>query len=117
MHADKQLVGFALPNWQPPPFPPREPLVGRYCRLDPLDASRHAEDLYGAYSLDATGSNFTYLVHEPFASLEACRAWSQRMGASKDPLFFAIIDASTQRAVGVASFMRIDPANGVIEVG
>ena len=34
-----------------------------------------------------------------------------------DPLFFAIVDAPSQTALGVASLMRIDPANGAIEVG
>ena len=32
-------------------------------------------------------------------------------------MFHAIIDRETGKAVGVASFMRMDPANGVIEVG
>ena len=34
-----------------------------------------------------------------------------------DPLFYAIIDAATEEAVGVASYLRIDPRNGSIEVG
>jgi RimJ/RimL family protein N-acetyltransferase len=34
-----------------------------------------------------------------------------------DPLFHSIVDAKTGKAVGVATFMRIDRANGVIEVG
>jgi len=38
-------------------------------------------------------------------------------GQKVDPLFQAIIDAGSLKAVGVASFMRMDPANGVIEVG
>ena len=31
-----QPIGFPLPDWRPPPHPPREPMVGRYCRLEPL---------------------------------------------------------------------------------
>ena len=34
-----------------------------------------------------------------------------------DPLFHAVIDRKTGRAVGVASYLRIDAAPGVIEVG
>ncbi len=117
MDSDKQPVGFPLPDWKPPPYPPREPLIGRYCHVEPLDPARHAQDLYSAYSLDREGRNFTYLTYEPFASLEACREWAQRMSQSKDPLFFALIELETGRAVGVASFMRIDPPNGVIEIG
>jgi RimJ/RimL family protein N-acetyltransferase len=36
---------------------------------------------------------------------------------SDDPLFHAIIDGATGKAIGVASFMRIDLKNGAIEVG
>ena len=39
------------------------------------------------------------------------------MSPSNDPLFFAIIDQSTNCAVGVASYLRIDPNSGSIEVG
>ena len=34
-----------------------------------------------------------------------------------DPLFYAVVDAATGGATGVASYLRIDPANGSIEVG
>jgi len=34
-----------------------------------------------------------------------------------DPKFYAIVDYKTQQAVGIASYLRIDPANGSIEVG
>ncbi len=60
---------------------------------------------------------WTYLPVGPFADLDAYRAWVEGASRSTDPLFFAIVDAATGRAVGVASYLRIDPANGVIEVG
>jgi RimJ/RimL family protein N-acetyltransferase len=34
-----------------------------------------------------------------------------------DPFFYAIIDAKSGKAVGVASYLRIDPASSSIEVG
>ena len=34
-----------------------------------------------------------------------------------DPLFFAVVDVATQRAMGMASFMRFVPEHGVIEIG
>lgn len=45
------------------------------------------------------------------------RSWLEAKQQSDDPLFFAIVDAATSLAVGVASYLRIDPANGAIEVG
>lgn len=92
-------------------------MVGRFCRLEPLDPARHAADLFAANSLDAEGRNWTYLFQEPFREFDPYRAWLEQLAKADDPLFHAIIDATTAKAVGVATFMRIDRAMGVIEVG
>ena len=112
-----QLLGPPLPGWQAPDRPPRTALAGRYCRVEPLDPSRHADDLFRANALDATGRNWTYLSYGPFDTLEAYRGWMQSKCLGDDPLFHAIVDNASGRAVGVASYMRIDPRNGSIEVG
>jgi RimJ/RimL family protein N-acetyltransferase len=112
-----QPVGFPLPDWTPPPRPPRETLTGRYCYVEPLDPSRHSADLHTANRLDPSGRAFTYLSSGPFDSLESYRQWITTSCLGNDPLFHAIVDGATGKAVGVAAYMRIDPANGVIEVG
>jgi RimJ/RimL family protein N-acetyltransferase len=112
-----QPIGFALPDWTPPPRPPRETLTGRYSRVEPLDAERHPADLHTANMLDPSGRAFTYLSSGPFDSLESYRQWITASCLGNDPLFHAIIDSATGLAAGVASYMRIDPPNGVIEVG
>jgi RimJ/RimL family protein N-acetyltransferase len=106
-----------LPHWAPRPAPPRTVMEGRFCRLEPLDPARHARDLYAASELDAEGRNWTYLFVGPFAAFESYRAWLDEVAKADDPLFHAIVDRKTGKAVGVATFMRIDPPNGVIEVG
>jgi RimJ/RimL family protein N-acetyltransferase len=110
-------IGFPLPNWTARPRPPRTPMEGRYARLEPLSASRHADALHEAYAVDRAGAMWTYLVVGPFADSAAYRAWVEKVESSEDPFFQAIIDKATGRALGVASFMRIEPAHGVIEVG
>jgi RimJ/RimL family protein N-acetyltransferase len=112
-----QPVGFPLASWRPPPFPSRNPIEGRYCRLEPLRPDRHAADLHAAYALDREGRDWTYLPYGPFATLEAYLAWSEDFCLGDDPLFFAIIDRSSGKAAGVASYARIAPARGSIEVG
>ena len=92
-------------------------MEGRFCRLEPLDPARHAGDLFAANQLDKDGRNWTYLSVDAFAELAGYRAWLDQVAKGDDPLFHAIIDNSTSKAVGVATFMRIDAANGVIEVG
>jgi RimJ/RimL family protein N-acetyltransferase len=90
---------------------------GRFCRVEPLDPGRHAADLLAANAEDRDGRNWTYLPYGPFARDEDYRRWVERFCLGDDPLFHAIVARDSGRAVGVASLMRIDPANGVIEVG
>ena len=112
-----QPVGPPLPGWQAPGRPPRTVMTGRYCRVEPLDPARHADDLFRANALEATGRNWTYLSYGPFDTPEAYRVWMRSSCLGDDPLFHAIVDNASGRAVGVASYMRIDPRNGSIEVG
>lgn len=117
LNALGQPVGFPIPNWTPRARPPRTTMEGRYCRVAPLDVERHAADLFAANCVAKDGRNWTYLAQEPFERLEDYRAWMQGACRLDDPLFHAIIDKKNERAIGAASYMRIDPAVGVIEVG
>lgn len=112
-----QPIGAPLPDWEPRPLPGREVLEGRYARLEPLDAERHAADLFAANRLAEDGRRWTYLPYGPFDHLEDYEAWVTDMAAGDDPLFFAIIDRERGTAAGVASYLRIDANNGAIEVG
>ena len=58
-----------------------------------------------------------YLFEGPFADRAAFDLHLQRIAASEDPLFFAILDNASGSAVGYASYMRIEPVHRVIEVG
>lgn len=89
---------------------------GRYCRLEALDAPRHAEALFEAYARDDSASGWTYLPYGPFANVDEFRTWVHRKSAGNDPLFFAILDTEGH-AAGVASYLRINPEMGSIEVG
>lgn len=112
-----QPVGFPVKEWRRPPRPSREVLTGRWCRLEPLDPGRHAEPLFTAYASDADARHWTYLPYGPFPDLAAYRAWMEAIAGGDDPLFFAIVDGVSGQPVGVASYLRIDPAAGSIEVG
>ncbi len=112
-----QPIGPALPDWKPRPRPPRTAMEGRFCRIEPIDPGRHAADLFAANSDDRDGRNWTYLPHGPITRLDDYRQWIERFCLGDDPLYHAILERQSGRAVGVASLMRIDPANGVIEVG
>jgi RimJ/RimL family protein N-acetyltransferase len=112
-----QPIGSPLPDWQPRPHPPRAAMEGRFCRLEPLDADAHAASLFAANAEAKDLRNWTYLSIGPFARFEDYRAWAAGAVLSDDPLFHAIIDRRSGRAVGLASYLRIEPKIGVIEVG
>lgn len=112
-----QPLGPLVPNWRPPPCPARETHTGRYCRLEPLDPARHARDLFTANNLAPDDSHWTYLSYGPFPDFAAYEGWVTPCLTLADPLFFAILDTATQKAVGVASYLHIVPAHGTIEVG
>lgn len=92
-------------------------MIGRWCRVEPVDVERHAADLHEANGDDREGRNWTYFSYGPFADLDSYRAWLTKISAGDEPFFHAIVDARSGKAVGVAAFLRIDPANGSIEVG
>ncbi len=112
-----QPVGQPLPDWRAPPRPGRDVLAGRYCRIEPLDVRRHAGDLFAANSLDRDGRMWTYLAYGPFATQPAYESWLAERESSSDPMFWTVVDLASGRAAGVGSYLRIDPANGAIEVG
>ncbi len=110
-------LGRPLPGWSPRELPPVEPIGGSWCVLEPLDPERHTEQLHAANSTDATDFMWAYLPAGPFADLAAYREWVDEAARSPDPRFFAIVDRERGVATGTASLLRLDPANGVIEVG
>jgi RimJ/RimL family protein N-acetyltransferase len=112
-----QKIGPVVTNWTPAKRPPRTTMYGRFCRVEPLEVEKHGPDLYEANRLDTTGANWTYLGYGPFSDYAAFRDWVASVVSVDDPLFFAIVDLASGKAVGVASYLRIDTANGVIETG
>lgn len=112
-----QPVGDPVPGWRAPPRPSNEPMTGRLCRVERLDPGRHAEALFDANRRDGGSRNWTYLPYGPFGTLDAYRRWLELDCLGDDPMFHAIVDGEAERAVGVASYLRIDPPHGVIEVG
>jgi RimJ/RimL family protein N-acetyltransferase len=112
-----QPIGFPVVGWTAPPSPPRTPLDGSYCRLEPLDPDLHAAPLFTAYSSEPDTRGWTYLSYGPFQDAASYRAWLSAQTAGDDPLFFTIFDKSDNQPAGVAGYLNIVPDAGSIEVG
>ena len=103
------------PQWKPARPLSRAALEGELVRLEPVDVARHAGQLFAAQS--SAPELWAYLPYGPFESETAFRVWLTERAASSDPLFYAIIERMSGRALGMASFLRVEQGHGVIEVG
>lgn len=111
-----QSIGTEVSQWQGALPPELTTLTGQYCRIVPLDTAAHAADLFAAFALNVNGGLWTYLPYGPFVELADYQSWLNTQQASVAPLFYTIIDAATDKAVGVGAYLWIDPQNGAIEV-
>jgi RimJ/RimL family protein N-acetyltransferase len=109
--SDKQL------NWSPAGALTRTALDGALVRLEVLDPERHAESLFTSSHGEGAEKLWRHLPYGPFGGQDEFTAWLQQRAASADPLFYAVVDLESMSALGIASFLRIEPAHGVIEIG
>ena len=106
-----------LSHWTPRPRPQTEPMDGRFVRLEKLDPARHADGLFEASAQPDGDARFRWLPDVPPTDRDLFRAWVVQSAASQDPLFYAVIDKATGKVAGRQTFLRIDAANGVAEIG
>lgn len=112
-----QPVGHPLPQWRAPAWPLHKTMIGRFCRLEPIDLARHVPDLFRSLSLDTTGEGWTYLPYGPFASEAELSAFLDEETTGGGSVYYAVIDQASGGAVGFLSYIRIAPEAGSIEIG
>lgn len=104
-------------EWSGAKHPDRAAMNGRFCRVEPIDIETHSADLFAAFTADEEDRIWTYLPYGPFKTVIDMREWMAENCLGDDPQFYVIIDKVSNKAVGVASYLRIMPEMGVIEVG
>jgi RimJ/RimL family protein N-acetyltransferase len=104
--------------WTPVDRPAGKPLRGSHVLVRPVDAARDAAALYEVSHLPhGDPAIWTYLPDGPYddpAHLGRMLAWAE---TSEDPLYFTLVRLSDDRPLGNASYLRITPEFGVIEIG
>jgi RimJ/RimL family protein N-acetyltransferase len=113
----EQPIGFEVDDWQPCKSPPAAPMTGQYCRIEPFDPNLHNQKLFEAMTHSGSELNWTYLPYGPFDKFEDFDFWTRNTCQESDPMFHTVIDLNSGDPVGIASYLRIVPAQGVIEVG
>ena len=112
-----QPIGEPVPDWSPRRRPEAGPFDGRYCRVVPLRPD-HAQELFPSCSVPGTEPLWTYLagLDGPFPDPDAFAAGLA--ATVDDPTSVSVAVTTPQgRAVGIANYLRIDPAHGSVEVG
>ena len=112
-----QPIGDPVAGWSPRRRPEAGPFDGRYCRVVPLRPD-HAEELFATCSAPGTEPLWTYLagLDGPFPDPAAFADGLAGDGRRPD-VGECRGDHPEDRAVGIANYLRIDPANGSVEVG
>ncbi len=90
-------------------------LAGTFVTLERLRARNHANAIHGANRQD--DAIWDFMPYGPFSDALDYGAWVQSVQSAGDPLFYAIFDKERDRWAGVASYLRIAPDAGSIEVG
>jgi len=108
-------LGAVVEGWTPPPEPDWDVCDGHFASLEKLSAEKHAALLYRAYAgHDAT---WDYMPVGPFSSAAQYHRWARDTEGGADPRFYAIKNLESGHWEGVASYLRISPQAGSIEVG
>ena len=103
------------PLTTPAALPSAVTLAGRLVTLKKLDPARDTQPLFNA--VKRHDSLYDYLFDAPPVDEESLSESLTAKAAKTDPFFFSILDNASQSAVGIASYMRIEPGHRVIEVG
>jgi RimJ/RimL family protein N-acetyltransferase len=104
-------------DWVPARRPQPIELRGSCALLRPVRPG-DAQALYPlAHAPEGDPSIWTYLPDGPFESPEHMTRFLQSAQRSEDPLWFTLVRLPDELPLGIAAYQRIDPDNGVIEIG
>ena len=113
--AEGKRFGAPVGDWVVPRRPEPAVLQGQAVRLEPMAADAHAADLFRAYS--GHDALWDYLPYGPFSSASGYHRFCKDTASGSDPAFYVLRDVDTGLCGGVASYLRITPEAGSIEVG
>jgi RimJ/RimL family protein N-acetyltransferase len=105
-------------DWTPVDRPDRTPLRGSHVLLRPVDPAADAAPLYAvSHPPDGDPAIWTYLPDGPYGGPDKLRRMLDWAAASDDPHYYTLVGLPGERPLGIASYLRITPEFGVIEIG
>ena len=104
-------------NFKKARIPSKKKLNGKYCFLEPINSKKHSKDLFKNLSLDKKGNDWTYMPTGPYKTEKSLKKYLKVKNFTGNPFFYAIYSKRLQTYCGLASYLRIKPQIGTIEVG
>jgi RimJ/RimL family protein N-acetyltransferase len=98
-------------------FPSKKKLIGKYCYLEPVNVKKHSKDLFKNFSKDKKGIDWIYMPQGPFKNEISLKKYLKNKNLTGNPFFYIIYSKRLKTFCGLASYLRIKPQIGTIEVG
>jgi len=112
----KNKIGFKV-KFIKAKFPSKKRLIGKYCYLEPVNIKKHSKDLFKNFSKDKTGIDWIYMPQGPFKNEISLKKYLKDKNLTGNPFFYTIYSKRLKTFCGLASYLRIKPQVGTIEVG
>mgnify|MGYP000425975037 FL=1 len=109
-------VGYPV-NFRKAKLPSKKKLVGNYTVLEPLQIKKHSIDLFKNFSKDKKGIDWIYMPQGPFKNEISLKKYLKNKNLTGNPFFYTIYSKRLKTFCGLASYLRIKPQVGTIEVG
>ena len=106
-------VGFPI-NFKRAKLPNKSFLKGTYAILEPINVTKHVNDLFDNFSKDNLGKDWIYMPEGPFKDITLFKKYFK---GKNNIFFYAIYSKRLKTYCGLASYLRIKPEIGSIEVG
>ena len=98
-------------------FPSKKKLIGKYCYLETVNVKKHSKDLFKNFSKDKKGIDWIYMPQGPFKNEISLKKYLKDKNLTGNPFFYTIYSKRLKTFCGLASYLRIKPQVGTIEVG
>jgi len=98
-------------------FPSKKRLLGKYCYLETVNVKKHSKDLFKNFSKDKKGIDWIYMPQGPFKNEISLKKYLKDKNLTGNPFFYTIYSKRLKTFCGLASYLRIKPQVGTIEVG
>jgi RimJ/RimL family protein N-acetyltransferase len=99
------------------PAPAPVTLQGRFVTAVPFDRAAHLENLWVALGGSGTNDLLKYFPQDAFPNADGFGDWIEGAQKAFGWVTLVFLENATGDVVGMASYMRPDPKNGVVEVG